>query len=311
MTDDRPIIRLRLEADNVPEGEIALSDLARIAGATQKILRQIAGNLVGQRGPGAPRKGVTEASSLRLVGLRAGSTILEIAGAETDWDALEYGIPTDLTELSFDLLVGGLSAISSDETQPELPVGFDKQLVDDLDDWLKSVRKYKSVAFESQVRNQTKSVNTVPMQARVRLHALNPQPALPFVSPTEQALEGRLYALNLNTGSFSIEDDAGHKIRTDVPPGLRADAAVLISRRVRAVGKPELDEAGRLKAFAVSRLGPAPDLAGLSEQKGFFEPHELEVKSPAGESGTLDDWAIRNLSDEEADDFMDALTALR
>lgn len=311
MTDDRPLIRLRLEADDLPEGEIALSDLAKIAGATQKILRQMAGNLVGQRGPGAPRKGVIEASSLRLVGLRPGSTILEIAGAEIDWDALDYDIPTDLTELSLGLLVGGLSAVSSDDSQSDLPAGFDKQLVNDLDEWLKSVRKYKSVTLESQVHNETKVVKTIPMQARVRLHDLNPQPALPFVSPTEQALEGRLYALNLNTGSFSIEDDAGHKIRTDVSPKARDDAAVLINRRVRAIGKPDVDEAGRLKAFAVTRIGPAPDLAGLSEQKGFFEPHELDVKPPAGESGALDEWAIRSLSEEEADDFMDALTALR
>lgn len=311
MTDDRPLIRLHLEADNLPEGEIALSDLAKIAGATQKILRQIAGNLVGQRGPGAPRKGVTEASSLRLVGLRPGSTILEIAGAEVDGDALDYDIPTDLTELSFDLLVGGLSALSSDDPQPDLPVGFDRQLVDDLDDWLKSVRHYRSVAFESQVRKTTKAVTTVPMEARIRLHKLSPQPALPFVSPTEQALEGRLYALNLHTGSFSVEDDSGHKIRTDVPSELRGSAAVLINRRVRAVGKPQLDEAGRLRAFAVSNLSPAPDLAGLLEQKGFFEPHELDVKAPAGASGSLDEWAIHSLSNDEADDFMDALTALR
>lgn len=311
MTDERPLIRLRLDAGDVPEGEIALSDLAKIASTTQKFLRQIAGNLVGQRGPGAPRKAVIDASSLRLVGLKPGSTILEIAGADIDPTALEYDIPTDLTELSFDMLLGGLSAISSDDSQPDLPVGFDKQLVDDLDDWLKSVRKYKSVALESQVRSKKAVIKTVPQRARVRLHALSPQPVLPFVSPTEQALEGKLYALNLNTGSFSIEDDAGHKIRTDVPLGLRSDAAVLINRRVRTVGKPELDEAGRLKAFAVSSLGPAPDLAGLSEQKGFFEPHELDVKPPAGESGSLDEWAIGDLSDEEADGFMDALAALR
>jgi hypothetical protein len=311
MTHNRPLIRVRLDADDIPDGEIALADLAKVASSTQKFLRQIAGNLVGQRGPGAPRKGVIEASSLRLVGLKPGSTILEIAGADIASHALDYDIPTDLTELSFDMLVGGLSAISSDDPQPDLPVGFDKQLVDDLDDWLKSVRQYKSVALEAQVRSKTKVVKTVPRRARARLHNLSPQPVLPFVSPTEQALEGKLYALNLNTGSFSIEDDAGHKIRTNLPPELRSDAAVLINRRVRAIGKPELDESGRIKVFAVSSLGPAPDLAGLSEQKGFFDPHELDVKPPAGESGSLDEWAIGELSDEEADDFMDALATLR
>jgi len=41
---------------------------------------------------------------------------------------------------------------------------------------------------------------------------------------------------------------------------------------------------------------------------GFFDSQELDVKAPAGESGTLDEWAIQGLTDKESDDFMDALT---
>lgn len=309
---ERPLIRVRLDGgEGSPQGEIELNDLARIATATQKFVHQIAGNLVGQRGPGAQRKAVSDASSLRLVGLKPGSTILEIAGAEIDQDVLDYDIPTDLTALTFDALVSGLVAISDDDPHAELPVGFDRRLVDDLDAWLRSVRQYESVALESHVGSKTTTVTTVPRSARARLQSLSPQPVLPYVSPTEQALEGKLYALNLNTGTFSIEDDAGHKIRTNVSAEHRSAAALLINRRVRAIGKPELDEDNRLRAFAVSSLGPAPDLAGLSMQKGFFEPHELDVRPPAGEGGSLDEWAIGGLSELEADDFMDALNALR
>jgi hypothetical protein len=311
MSEERPLIRLRLERDDLPQGEIALTDLAKIADATQRFVRQIAGNVVGQRGPGAQRKGVADASSLRLVGLKPGSTILEIAGAEPAQDALEYDIPTDLTELTFDLLVGGLSAVASSDPRPELPVGYDTRLVNDLDDWLRSMRGYKSVAIESQVAGTARSVRTTPRQARNRLHDLSPQPVLPFVSPTEQALEGKLYALNLNTGSFYIEDDAGHRIRTVLPVDLRDDAATFVSRRVHAVGKPEFEESGRLKLFNVSELGPAPDFAGLAEQRGFFEAHALVATPPAGDAGSLDDWAIAGLSDEEAEDFMDAISSLR
>jgi len=310
MATERPVIRLRLVADDVPEGEIALSELVRIAGATQTFVRQIVGNLVGQRGPGAPRKAVSEASQLRLVGLKPGSTILEIAGAPPIEDFLEYDIPTDLTDITFGLLMGGVSALAAaDRSPPELPVGYDHRLVGDFDIWLKSMSNYKSVAFESRVGGRTVTTITSPSVARRRLKSVSPQPVLPFVSPTQQALEGRLYALNLNTGSFHIEDDAGHKIRTVVPTGVRDDASVLVSRRVRAVGKPELDEVGRIRSFQVERIGAAPDMAGLSQQKSFFEAHELEVKPPVGERGNLNEWAISGLSEVEAESFMAALTA--
>lgn len=116
--------------------------------------------------------------------------------------------------------------------------------------------------------------------------------------------------MNLNTGSFSIEDDAGHEIRLKVPDGLRRDAAGLIDLHVRAVGKPELDEAGKLRSFDVSRLELAPDSEGLSRQTGFFESHELKPPVPS-DLKRLDEWAIDDLTDEETANFMDALADLR
>ncbi|QIK66284.1 hypothetical protein G7072_07915 [Nocardioides sp. HDW12B] len=272
-------------------------------------MRQIVGNLVGQRRPGAPAKAVLEASQLRLVGLRAGSTILEIAGASPDAGLLEFDIPTDLTEITFDMLMDGLGALvsASDEEPAELPVGFDDRLMGDFDVWLRSMRRYESVALESHVGGRVKQAASNPEAARARLKGVSPQPVMPFVSPSQQALEGKLYALNLNTGSFHVEDDAGHKIRTVLSPESRNSASLLVSRRVRAIGKPDLDEAGRIRSFQVDVIGPAPDLEGLSEQKSFFDVHELEIKPPPGDSGSIKEWAIGGLSDGEADDFMSAL----
>jgi hypothetical protein len=54
------------------------------------------------------------------------------------------------------------------------------------------------------------------------------------VSPHLQALAGRLYALNLNTGTFSIEDDTGREIRLTVPSDVRTP------RRLSLVGAFEL-----------------------------------------------------------------------
>lgn len=309
MANDRPLLRLRLVANNLPEGEIPLAELVRIAGATQTFVRQITGNLVGQRRPGAAAKAVAGASQLSLVGLKAGSTILEIAGAPQNADYLEYDVPTDLTDITFNLLIDGVSALASKDSQdaPEMPVGYDNRLVEDLDAWLKSMRHYELVAFESRVSGKVTNAITSPNVARTRLKDVAPQPLLPFVSSSQQELSGRLYALNLNTGSFHVEDDGGHKIRTVLRTDVRDAASTLVNRRVRAVGKPELDDVGRIRAFRVEEIGPAPDLVGLFGQESFFDKHELDVRAPAGEAGTLDDWAIGGLSGAEIEEFMSAL----
>jgi hypothetical protein len=62
-------------------------------------------------------------------------------------------------------------------------------------------------------------------------------------------------------------------------------------RRVRGVGRPELDEGGRLGSFEVSGLDLATDVGALSKQTGFFEPHELRPVTP-GDLKNLDEWAI-------------------
>jgi hypothetical protein len=309
---DRPLLSLRLIGGGQDDGEIRLDDLTRIAEATQTVVRRIARGMVGQRRPGRAPEPVTQATALSLVGLHKGSTVLEIAGPPMvdEQTAFEFDLPTDLGELSLRMLSEGVCALASDDIVPELPVGFDSSLVDDLDDWLRSLRKFESVDIESKIDGKKLNVEVQPQVARKRLRKAAPQPILPFVSPTEQVLEGKLYALNLNTGTFSIEDDAGHKIRVRVPEDLRREAATLVDHRVRAVGKPELDEMHRLRSFDVAYLELAADVAALSEQTGFFEPHDL--KPPAeGDLRDLDGWAIDGLTDEESEGFAGALVELR
>jgi hypothetical protein len=309
---ERPVISLRLIGAGQSDGEIRLEDLTKIAEATQSVVRRIARAMVGQRRLGRSTEPVSQATALSLVGLHKGSTVLDIAGPPMmdEQAAFEFDLPTDLGELSLKLLSEGVCALATEDDVAELPVGFDSSLVYDFDGWLRSLRKFDSVAIDANIGGKQLHAQVVPQTARKRLSEAAPQPILPFVSPTEQALEGKLYALNLNTGTFSIEDDAGHKIRLKVPEGLRRDAAAFVDHHVRAVGKPELDEVGRLRSFEVSRLELAPDVGALSHQTGFFEPHELRPPAP-GDLKNLDEWAIDDLTDEETASFMDALADLR
>lgn len=223
---------------------------------------------------------------------------------------MEFDFPTDLGEISLRMLSEGVGALAAPNAIPELPVGFDSSLVNGLDYWLKSLRKFEAVAIASTISGKTLKAEVALREARKRLSEAAPQPILPFVSPTQQVLEGQLYALNLNTGTFSIQDDAGHRIHVKVPATLRHEAAALVDHRVRALGRPELNDAGRLRSFDVGRLELAADIAALSEQAGFFELQEIEPPS-AGDRRDLDGWAIDDLSDEESDQFMDALADLR
>lgn len=309
--DARPVISLHLDAAGQDEGEIRLDDLTKIAEATQTVIRRIARGMVGQSRIGRASKPVTEATTLSLIRLGKGSTVLEIAGPPPmdDQDAFEFDLPTDLSELSLKLLSEGVCALASDDDVPELPAGFDSSLVRDFDAWLKSLRKFDSVGVDSAIGGKELHAQVVPQVARRRLSEATPQPVLPFVSPTEQALRGRLYALNLITGTFSIEDDAGHKIRLKVPQDVRQTAALLVAQHVKAIGKPELDDLGRLRSFTVTSLELAPDIDALAQQTEFFEPHELRRPAP-GDLRTLDEWSIEGLTEEEADGFLSALAEL-
>ena len=96
--------------------------------------------MVGQRKPGRTSNALRDATALRLVGLREGSTVLDIAGPALDEsETFEFNFPTDLGELSLSMLSEGVSAVGEKDGSPELPVGYDRGLVNDLDVWLRSL----------------------------------------------------------------------------------------------------------------------------------------------------------------------------
>jgi hypothetical protein len=300
----RPILRLHLRSPDLPAGEIPLEDLVRVATKTQAVVRRLARGIVGQRGPGRAGERIEEATQLTLIGLRSGSTVLEIAGVEDvapEPDGI-FDLPAGLGSRALDLLMDGVSALTVEKGS--LPLGVDAAAIGDIDQWLRSLAKYAEVGVDLSGPSRDKYIEIVPRVARQRLRTLETQPSVPFVSSTEQAIEGSLYALNTHTG---IEDDAGHKLRLSVPEDLRADAALLVTRRVRAIGVPDVDEHGGLRSFTVTRLVPAPDLAALHEQGRFFERHELRTVTVSGDR-SLDSWAIEGITQAEADEFMSAIS---
>lgn len=298
----RPQLHLRFVGGEQRDGEVSLEDLAKVAQGTQQLVTRLARGLAGKRA-GRPPTDLVAATRLFLVGLRPGSTVLDIAGLHPDPDVLiADGMPGDLGERVLGLLADGVRALSE---EAPLPAGLDAPALNDLDTWLRGLRKYSQVTLETDVPTGRRITIFEPATLRRQLTTVTPEPPLPFVSPEHQALQGRLYALNLRTGSFSIEDDIGRAIRLNVPGDVRDAAARMVNTRVQAIGSPRVDEGGRLIGFDVAALVSAVDPFVQGE---FFERHELEVPATRAVVGLLEAGAIPDLSDDEVDAFLNALS---
>lgn len=299
----RPTLNLRLSSLNERDGEVPLSELARVAEQTQRVVTRLARGLVEDRGLGRASQSLIDATRLSLVGLKSGSTVLQIAGPRQPIEALAVeGMPSDLSEMAIEALVGSLECLVED--QPFLPFGVDSKSARDIDDWLRALRGYERVILETNIDNGTLRADVQPVAARKHLRKAETQPSIPYVSADHQALTGRLYALNLRTGSFSIEDDAGHSIRLSVPEDMRSEAAQLADRRVRAVGNASLDDRHRLVTFDVTAFSELPSVV---DQAAFFERHDLAPPPRAIANAELAQGVIPELSDDEIDAFVAAL----
>jgi hypothetical protein len=211
-------------------------------------------------------------------------------------------VPADLDEITIGLAIEALCRLR-DEEQPEMPAGIDARAAGDIAAWLRGLRVYDSVGIDAVLpKRGHEDVTIVPRIAQQRIKFAVTAPVMPYVTMEDQALDGHLYAVNLRSGIFRIEDATGRSIRIDVPESLRPKAAQLVDVRVRVTGRPTLDERHRLMSFEATDIGmrqPSPDI----EQTGFFEPHDLALR-PAASGDELDMWGVSDLAEDEAEAFL-------
>jgi hypothetical protein len=215
-------------------------------------------------------------------------------------------MPGELGEMALAVLTESIEILGEDDLAPVLPVGVDDSTASEIDKWLHALHSYKRISINAELSQGSIQAEFVPKEARARLRNAISQPSLPYVSSDNQALTGRLYALNLRTGTFRIEDDARHSIQLNVPEDVRNEAAQLVNTRVRAYGRASLDNRHRLLSFSVAALEPLPD---FMDHAAFFERHELIAPSRSLEDRDLSDGIVHGLSDEQIDAFMAALDA--
>ncbi len=304
----RPTVHFRLTSPDEREGEITLDELSKLADQTQRVVVRIARNLVEDQGIGRVRQNLVNATRLTLVGLRPGSTILDIALSEPTEDSLSsLAMPGDLGEMALTVLVESLEILSENEEHPVLPVGVDETSLQQIDRWLRVLHNFSSVEVAGDFNHGNLHTRVAPDLARTKLRDAYMQPSLPYVSADHQALTGRLYAVNLRTGLFHIEDDARHSIRLTIPEELRVEAAQLIDKRVRAYGNASLNSHHRLISFSVVSLEEAPE--PIFDQQTFFANHELTVPPRAIANSELETGIFPDLTEDDIDAFLSSFEA--
>jgi hypothetical protein len=132
----RPTLHLRLTSREERDGEITLAELAKVAEQTQRVVTRIARGMIADWSGGRrPRRDLAEAVTLSLIGLRPGSTVLDIALPMAADDTLSAeDMPAELGEMALTVLVESLDVLSEDVTDLVLPVGVDERAAQDIDD---------------------------------------------------------------------------------------------------------------------------------------------------------------------------------
>jgi hypothetical protein len=211
-------------------------------------------------------------------------------------------VPANLDEITIGLAIEAFRRLGDGE-RPEMPAGIDARAVEDIAAWLRGVRTYDFVSIDAVLPDgRQEEVTVMPRIAQQRIGSAVTAPMMPYVTMTDQALDGQLYAVNLRSGIFRIEDVTGRSIRIEVPESLRSRTAQLVGTRVRVIGKPNLDKRHHLMSFEATDIGTGHAPPGI-EQTGFFDPHELVLKPPVSDD-ELDSWGVYDLAEDEVEAFL-------
>jgi hypothetical protein len=104
----RPTLHLRLIRPNERDGEISLAELAKVAEQTQRVVTRIARDMIDDRASGRPRHNISDATTLSLIGLRSGSTVLDIALPAAADTLMAEDMPQELGEMALTVLAESL-----------------------------------------------------------------------------------------------------------------------------------------------------------------------------------------------------------
>lgn len=299
---ERARLTLRLHGGASEAGKIPLDDIARIAQDTQELIRRLARGISGRGGPGRTPKDLERLTDLLLVGLHEGSTVIEIEAPAAQAEFELPDVQPDIGVQAIDALMKGLDAAIN--RQP-LPHTFSEPALAGLRQWFVSLGNYSEVALDAQTKGH-RTVTFVPANARESLFEGPLELEEPLILD-ERAIEGVLYAVNLHSHTYSIEDDAGRSIRctlSEEPENI----GQLLGHRVRAEGVSSVDDEGRIEHFDVRLVRLAETPSQLNRDR-FFRKVDVEQliaeNVPVSQLASLE---IEGLTEDESAAFLSALS---
>lgn len=213
MGQELPQLELRLSGGQDPDGQLSLEALARLAAKTQGLVTSLARGGTGQRFRGRPAAALTRATRLFLTGIHHGSTVVQLVGAPLDEAPLDAEeMPPRLGDYAIGLLAYSLEVLSTPENLAQgLPAELDQESVRDLADWLRELRAFTEVSVRAVAASRRWAVSLEPSAAVIALNRLSRDRGRDRLGQLH-AVQGTLFAANLHTGRFAIEDDMGHTI---------------------------------------------------------------------------------------------------
>lgn len=279
-------LTLRLSGTSAPTGQIDLGSLSELGGAMQELATRIGRAVAGHTGPGRTATSTARVVHLRLVGLRAGSTVLDIAVGDDAALPYEDGPDAEFAARFWDVIDG-----VSRGARP---------------DWVSAPVAEAALRLLDAAAKAATIVEIVRRDGRQAVWRRSDLMRDPWLTPMatigeeSRAVSGRLEKVDLRDGAFRIRDDVGNAIilRKVVDA---AAASQLIGRRAVAYGTPEYDSEGRLTALV------EPTLALDMIPSEWLQPPRTDLEALMADVAGPDPRGLPDLTEAEADAFWSAM----
>lgn len=278
-------ITFRLIEGPAPSGQIRAIDVQRIAGALHETSIRLGREFDEQHGPGRSRRPVEDLHQVRLVGLKGGSTTLELEIGPPDM------LPIELEDAVWrdDMLRALLTGVAHD-VRPEGVSDLVADSIGDLVQGLRSAATKIEMTFDEGAPSRF-STRAIAREAWAKSRR--------SVQDDEVEVSGVLEKIDIRSHALRVRDDVGNTFDLAEVSG-DVEAGRFIGRRVTASGRAIRSREGVLLGLQdptinefVSVFPPAPKQDLL---KGPWD----DLPGPDPNGGV-------DMSDEEFADFMEAM----
>lgn len=298
---------LRLTGDKARLGELYASDVARLIDGIERAVARTAAQLVG-RAPGAAGRlpnTVARAARLRLVDIKKGSFVMELAplDAPTDQEATEQeSLDLDDPQLTDSSISTIIDVLSGSETGfPEAAAALN-QLAEDLG----IGERYDALALAQSGDVPREAV--LDGTARQRLSTAT-QPRTR--SDDDGALVGTLYEADFERNTARLRTSHGPSVNVRFDADHAQDIKRALRENSQLQGRITYNETtSAIVSVDLTEIAPAEQLALMPSVEEFWSKRSLDELAEAQGVGVVESVEVLQddtISDEEAEAFIAAL----